>query len=273
MSQRHSETWHLLNQECSLAAHTFLSGLTVLRRASYEPPGEMSYAFFGVSIGLERMLKLLAILEFRQANPGKMPTNQMLRDLGHDLERLAGSGNAFAERLNQHEPFRWQVPSWDLNRTMVRVLGAFAKTARYYNLDQLVSAPRAAPRSPLEEWFTDVGGWIRDHEMTAGQRAAIAKKSQAMSRLLEGRAIVSFTGLDGGELTNAGSATHHGLEVDLIQRRATFHLAAYGRFIYEAFWHLTSSQSDKDIPLLYEHFTILCNDDKCLKARKTFGPR
>jgi len=63
-------------------------GVTMLGRASYAHPGLYMQAFLGLSLGLERMGKLIFLADHAIRNGGTFPTDQDLRKIGHDLTSL-----------------------------------------------------------------------------------------------------------------------------------------------------------------------------------------
>ena len=56
------ETYQFLSKEASIASINLCSGLTGLRSATLTQKPSYYQAFFGLSIGLERLLKLLFML-------------------------------------------------------------------------------------------------------------------------------------------------------------------------------------------------------------------
>ena len=64
-----------LKREAELTAAMLKSGLNSLRKAAaYGSMGEFCQSFFSLSIGIERMLKIIIITEYRTDNDGKFPT-------------------------------------------------------------------------------------------------------------------------------------------------------------------------------------------------------
>jgi hypothetical protein len=63
--------WHALNREAQLAAGQIAIGITALGKANYADKGRYAEAFFGLSIGLERMAKLILIAGHCIENHGR----------------------------------------------------------------------------------------------------------------------------------------------------------------------------------------------------------
>src|SRR5215469_16770112 len=80
--------WHTIGREAELAVAQTGSGITALGRADHLHKGYYTQAFFGLSIGLERIAKLIIISDYAITNSGKFPSNDILRNVGHDIATL-----------------------------------------------------------------------------------------------------------------------------------------------------------------------------------------
>ena len=79
-----SATWFLLEQEGLLAQACLCNGLTALRRANLGDKKGLFYsAFFELSIGFERTLKLILILDHMARNQLDPPDSKTVEDYGH----------------------------------------------------------------------------------------------------------------------------------------------------------------------------------------------
>ena len=136
--QDFSKEERLLLIEGSLTAFSLAEGLDCLRKASVYEKGMYYQAFFSLSIGIERLLKLIIIYDHRAKNNGNFPENKEIKAKGHDL----------------YEMFNVVVPNIlknDLYNSTINFLSDFAKTTRYYNLDVL-TGKEIQKLNPLEEW-------------------------------------------------------------------------------------------------------------------------
>ena len=94
--------WHAIGRETALVRHLIGSGVTALGRANYaDKKGEYYTAFFGLSVGLERLAKLILVADYVISNSGQMPEERVVRRFGHKLVELmqaATRGQKFADR-------------------------------------------------------------------------------------------------------------------------------------------------------------------------------
>lgn len=64
--------WHALGREASLVRYLIGSGATAIGRANYaDKMGEYYTAFFGLSVGLERLSKLILVARYAIENRGR----------------------------------------------------------------------------------------------------------------------------------------------------------------------------------------------------------
>ena len=128
----------LLLIEGSLSAYALANGLDCLRRANVYEKGMYYQSFFSLSIGIERLLKLIIIYEYRIKNDGKFPDNKVIKQKGHDLYEMIST---IKPKLLENE----------LYKNTIKFLSEFAKNTRYYNLDVL-TGKEMQNLNPIEQW-------------------------------------------------------------------------------------------------------------------------
>jgi hypothetical protein len=149
-------SWIPMMTEAGVAAESLFAGLTALRQANYAQKSLYNHAFFSISIGLERMMKLAILIECRTRPNGAYPTEEEFRKkYGHSLKRLfakiEGIREGYSDRL------RWDLPNREISMAALNILSDFAEFTRYYNLNVLVGSSRVGKqREPIEAWFNDV---------------------------------------------------------------------------------------------------------------------
>ena len=86
--------WHAIGRETALVRHLIGSGITALGRANYaDQRGEYYTAFFGLSVGLERLAKLILVADYAICNDGHMPFGHKLIDLMTVAETFSAKHN------------------------------------------------------------------------------------------------------------------------------------------------------------------------------------
>ena len=149
--------FYLLAQECDLAKGALLGAFTAFSYMDVSKPGTMYSAFFQAATGLERLMKLVLVVDHNVKHDLNNPTDGQLKNIGHDLVVLYDRCAAIAGELSLVTP-RWFQEEHDLERKMLVFLSRFAKMARYYNLDA-ISGQKKTP--------DPIGEWVRIHQLIA----------------------------------------------------------------------------------------------------------
>ena len=108
----------------------------------------MYSAFFQAAVGLERLMKLVVMIDHNVKHDLDNPTNEQLKRIGHDLIVLYDRCSALAGELSL------TASEWfggdSLERQFLVFLSTFAKGSRYYNLDTISGGGKNP--DPVKEW-------------------------------------------------------------------------------------------------------------------------
>jgi len=176
----------LLQQEGFLVRSCLSTGLTALRNASPQTKEHYYTAFFQLSVGFERLMKLILILDHMAEHALTPPARNMLKAWGHDLAALL--------RHLCSRPFRFSndlvqmMKAGSLELEVVEFLTGFGNSARYYNLDALSSGQPHG--DPLSRWdhiaqrilAEDVGNKYQDRARRSSAALAAALKDFTLFR-------------------------------------------------------------------------------------------
>lgn len=125
----------------------FVNSLTALRTWRSEDKGSFYGAFFGFTIGLERLLKVLLLMNSWNLHR-QFLTDSELRKSGHDLENLYGSAANLFQQYGVE--LKNNLEQDKIDRKLLMFLSSFAIRSRYYNLYTLTDEEVSA--NPLGEW-------------------------------------------------------------------------------------------------------------------------
>lgn len=254
----------LLSRECALAALSIGQGLTLIRKYDFVKHGYGTQAFFMLSIGIERLLKIIFIYDYRRKNNNKFPDNAVLRNAGHNIKSLYAAAMSIADEIAKPELYLMlkEDPIFDL---IIGFLTDFANTSRYYNLDTLTGSSNKTDE-PLRAWNNTINKIIveRHYKHNTKKAQAISKISEAVSDIF----IVSFDNENGKEVNNIKDFYQEGMTVGVKQKYSMFYIYRIVRFLSTLIWHL-----DKNYPpFVSEYFTIFRNgDDSYIKRCKTWN--
>jgi hypothetical protein len=147
-----SATWFLLEQEGLLAQACLCNGLTALRRANLgEKKGLFYSAFFELSIGIERVLKLTLILDHMARNQLVPPDSKTVEDYGHKLRALFDAAKAVCVARNVSALDGFEPSS--LPMEILGFLDDFAHPGgRYSNINKLTGHRHQTMLDPIAQW-------------------------------------------------------------------------------------------------------------------------
>lgn len=268
----YSPQWIALTREAGIASQSISAGLTALRKANYAANGLYSHAFFSLSIGFERLLKLVYLIDFAILN-GRFPTDQELRSrFGHDITKLYSYAVGVHERLPKQDE-RFPLLRGGIEDSIINFLSKFALTARYYNLNFLTGTA-TKQTDPIAEWYEDIGALVLAAHYSARHRERVERNASIIDQMLGSFSTVHHTAEDGSPLTDVRSASLHTGENAIVQKYGTFYCAKIARFFYMILFDINNEAHKARLPLPYlcELFFPFMNDDKYLLSRTTFAP-
>jgi hypothetical protein len=147
------DTYTLLQNEAFLIDGCFKASLSGILSRTNAKPGPLYAAFFHYAIGLERLLKVLLILDSWH-DERKFPDNAKLKEYGgssgHDLVMLHEYINTLFSKYYVDRKSKSELDA--INTELLKFLADFANGSRYYNLDSLAKGTAKAEKNPIYRW-------------------------------------------------------------------------------------------------------------------------
>jgi len=175
-----SEIGFLLQQEGFLAQACLCNGLTALRNANLGGKKGLFYsAFFELSIGFERTMKLILILDHMGRNNLTPPDSKTIESYGHKLIALFDATKTVCAThgLNSLHDFHDN----SLPIKILAFLDHFAHTGgRYANINKLTGHRHHAMADPLVRWG-EIANLIFQEHATNRQRQRAKSNGQFMT--------------------------------------------------------------------------------------------
>ena len=158
-----SATWFLLEQEGLLAQACLCNGLTALRRANLGDKKGLFYsAFFELSIGFERVLKLVLILDHMARHQLVPPDSKTVEDYGHKLRSLFDAAKAVCATRGVTALDAFQPNSLPI--VILGFLDDFAHPGgRYSNINKLTGHKYQTMADPIAQWGEIANRIMREH--------------------------------------------------------------------------------------------------------------
>lgn len=130
----------------------FKTSLRALRHAPSGEPGPFYSAFFNYAIGLERLLKVILMLDHWH-DERKFPNNDRLKKYGgksgHNVAMLHESMLPLFPKYHLERNNKWELDA--INKDILNFLADFANGSRYFNLDQLAGSSNHG-ENPIYRW-------------------------------------------------------------------------------------------------------------------------
>ena len=266
-----SATWFPLEQEGYLAHACLCNGLTALRRANLgEQKGLFYSAFFELSIGFERMLKLILILDHMDCNDRLLPNSKTIKEFGHKLLCLFDHTKAVAAKRDL--VFLDQFEKGSLPIEILEFLDAFAHPdGRYFNINKLTSDNLQSKANPLEQWGNIVSRIMRKYATPQEQaRSKMSNKPNAEY------ADISFSMISdlNNKYLDCVPLQLRAMEVDIAAYYAIYALVSLISALRElidslcSYLRKSSATDMPDIPDMQEFFYFAWADKQHLKRKK-----
>jgi len=147
--------WKIFHNEAAVAAEMIAAGVTTLGKANLRQPELYYVAFFQLSIGFERVGKIVYIADFSIEHLGEYPSQEELRTLGHNIKKIFDVVNKISLKWRDSEPHSKQ-PDDSINNGIIDTLTRFGKSSRYYNLDNLTGVQDNTSLNPIADWYEHV---------------------------------------------------------------------------------------------------------------------
>lgn len=211
----------LLQQEGHLISSCLSTGLTNLRAAHVHNKGGCYAALFNLSIGTERLLKAIIIIDHMLKNDLAVPTKVQLQKYGHNIIELHQT--CYKISLTEERKLVAIQEHEEIDREMVTLLSDFGKSTRYHNLDTLAS--QTAKRDPLTH-FNDILNLILKTDVPDDSKKRILMTAKHSANSIDDYAYTLMHGLDKQSLSTVQALALPGLH-DLASRYAVLHLVNF----------------------------------------------
>ena len=201
-----SPSFLLLQQEGHLISSCLATGLTELRSANVHNKGAFYSALFNLSVGIERLLKAIIIMEHMLKNSLSVPTKKQLSGYGHNITELYDECVKISIIHGGQLPSRSSIDS--TNQELLGLLSDFAQTTRYHNLNALSAQQNR--KDPIEHW-SEIILSILKQDVTERQRDKILGQAKMVANAISDISITIMHGLDKRPLSTEEALTLPGL--------------------------------------------------------------
>ncbi|WP_417686385.1 hypothetical protein [Pseudidiomarina gelatinasegens] len=270
--------WHALGREAALVRHLIGSGATALGKANYaDQIGEYYNAFFGLSVGLERLAKLILVADYAIANGGKMPNEKEIRKFGHNLLRLTNAVDSIV--LDQGLALTYSRPTTEVSSKIIDCLDAFAdaRRGRYANFVSL-DDPNFSREEPIGKWWNEVAEVIlKQYYYGKFRQKRVEARAEIMDMLMSPISIICHTDENQNSMQDVRSASIRTGQTEIVQRFGRYNALVIARWLSEVFsvisFKACYQHGVRGFFGIDEYFYTYTVDDQLLKSRKKWPLR
>jgi len=188
----------LLQQEGYLISSSLTNGLTELRSAHVHNKGAFYTSLFNLSVGFERLLKAIVIIDHMLNNQLTVPTKRQLQARGHNIVDLYDECERIGVSRGSAIPARTSFDSID--GELLQLLSDFARTTRYHNLDSLSEA--GTTHDPLDK-LNQILLAIFTTDVPHRQREKVFSQANIVANQIDEVTFTLMHGLDQRPLTTS----------------------------------------------------------------------
>lgn len=258
--------------------HLIGSGATALGRANYaDQMGEYYTAFFGLSVGLERLAKLILVADYAITHDGSMPEEREVRKFGHKLLDLA---NAVDEVVNKRNlDLRYTRPATQISEKILECLDAFAdaRRGRYANFASL-DEPNLSSEEPIGKWWNEVAEAIlQQHYYGKSPQRRVEANAEVIDYFMSPISMVRHTDENGRAMQDVKSASIRTGQTEIVQRLGRYYALTIARWLSDVLSTIAQAACyQHNVGGFFginEYFYTYTVDDSFLKTRKIWPLR
>jgi len=234
--------------------------------------GEYYTAFFGLSVGLERLSKLILVTRYAIENRGRMPDERVVRKYGHKLIDLTNEVEDISEKMQLS--LSYSRPRQDVPQKILECLDSFAdaRRGRYANFASLDN-PNLTVDEPINKWWGEVAECIlKEHYYGKPAQRRVEGNAELIDAMISPFTMVIHTNESGDTMLNVKSASIRTGQNAIVQKWGRYHSLRIARWLATVLSELSHIACYKhDIEVFFglnEYFNSYTVDDSFLKTRK-----
>jgi hypothetical protein len=258
------DTKNLLAKEAALSSMNLGVGLTFIRKYDFAALGFIYQSFFSLSVGLERLMKLILLYEYIYIN-NSYPDLKYLKSKGHKLTDLFIEVRKLVGKYSCDNYFTL-LDKDPIFEKIIQNLSDFATDNRYFHLNKLSGHNKT--EDPVIRWDKEINSIIIKRHFNPNLKKNIAL--QEIAKIMSEFTVVSHHDENDNEINDYKQLTDASIQIETKQKYGMY----YAFCIIKALCHLQESQnhvSRTDIHL-EEFFMVFRADYNYAKRTKTWNP-
>ncbi len=228
-------------------------------------------AFFGLSVGLERIAKLIIVADYAIDN-GKMPKEQKLRKFGHKLLELVNEVDKISKKRSLN--LKYTRPNTEISKKILECLDAFADASRgcYANFASL-EALNLSNEDTIKKWWDEVReSVLQKYYYGKAIQEKIETNAEFIHWAMSSNSTVIYTNESGEMMLDIKSASIRTGKNGIVQKFGRFHALTIVRWLSNLLSEIARiacyGHNIGGFFGMNEFFALYTADDILLKARK-----
>lgn len=223
--------WQFINLEATFVKYLIDSGIAALGNANYSGKGRSDYvrAFLEISVGMERLGKLIIVADYALNHQGCMPAHTYLSGFGHNLKKIFD----IIEQIEKMQQVQsdYARPTDSLTTKIVDNFNAFASGRGRYATFSCMRNPAKDQDEPVRKWWMEVAEEIlKQHYYGKKIEEEVIDNANIVKDIL-GPAFVNFIDETGGAITNTLDSSIHTGKTQIVQEWSVFHVLTIIRWL------------------------------------------
>lgn len=234
---------YFINRETKMARRLIDEGINAMRKANYTDDGIESYylAFFLLSTGLERLSKLVVILDRSLNVNGPITASDWVKGFGHNIENLFKEINHITSE--RKIKLKYGYPDNPITRAIIRNINAFARggAGRYANYTCMEN-PQNDSDEPIGKWWNEVGLEIlKKHHKNRSIQQIIGGHKKNISLVLGSNTGHDIYDETGKRISKISDTFARSARAVIVQKWTTFYALSIVRWLADLYFCLANS--------------------------------
>lgn len=235
--------WHFIRHEAMLVRHLIGDGVTALGRAHNGEKGIGQYyiGFFSLSIGLERLAKLIIITDHAIDCSGALKASDWVKKYGHDLGELLNQVEIISGKRALN--LQYTRPNNPIAFSIIENLSSFAdaKFGRYANYMGMEN-PGNDMHEPIGKWWTEVGTKILEEKyIDKNVKSSVENRARTLAKPFEDNTMVTLYDETRQRIPDMLATLMHSEQASIVQTKSRYHSLTIVRWLAEIYRSLSET--------------------------------
>jgi hypothetical protein len=266
--------FNAIANEAEFGAEHIALGVRALCEADYRSIANYYQAFYSLSLGFERTSKLLIMIDKALTQKGKFPSEESIRNYGHNLAKLLNAVDSVS--IARGLTSEWtRLPSDSIHNAIIAELNKFSdNVTRYYNIEFLTNPTvKNRIKDPILSWYDNVTTKVLARHLKQRSKQIIETKAKFIGDMLSENTLSRTWNEKGEFVNNIYEESEWAQEVVFARKYVRMYVLQIARFLScmaRELTYISHKAGLEVIPDLIEIYGIFCNEDDLLKRRKTW---